>query len=103
MCFIKANGSARPTTIRGCLLGDGTPSQLNSRLPKALRHQQKVEKRYGYHKRSLSEIAMYRVKLLLGGKLILRNYNAQVGETYATIKALNKLTELGMPETQCAV
>lgn len=46
---------------------------------------------------------MYRVKLLLGGKLILRNYNAQIGETYATIKALNKLTELGMPETQCAV
>ncbi|WP_205352125.1 hypothetical protein, partial [Vibrio cholerae] len=24
-----------------------------------------------------------------------------VGETYAMIKALNKLTRLGMPETQC--
>lgn len=43
---------------------------------------------------------MYRVKQLLGGKLSLRNYNAQVGETYALIKALNKLTGLGMPETQ---
>ncbi|MCG9784511.1 hypothetical protein L1D52_19330, partial [Vibrio brasiliensis] len=51
------------------------------------------------HKRSLSETAMYRVKQLLGGKLSLRNYNAQVGETYAMIKALNKLTGLGMPET----
>ncbi|MEZ9138287.1 hypothetical protein AB4162_20770, partial [Vibrio sp. 10N.286.52.B1] len=53
----------------------------------------------GYHKRSLSETAMYRVKQLLGGRLSLRNYNAQVGETYAMIKALNKLTGLGMPET----
>ncbi|ELJ8579558.1 IS5/IS1182 family transposase, partial [Vibrio cholerae] len=63
----------------------------------------KWKKRYGYHKRSLSETTMYRVKQLLGGRLNLRNYNAQVGETYAMIKALNKLTELGMPETQCIV
>ncbi|EAP96572.1 Polyribonucleotide nucleotidyltransferase [Vibrio splendidus 12B01] len=56
------------------------------------------KERYGYHKRSLSETAMYRVKQLLGGKLSLRNYNAQEGETYAMIKALNKLTGLGMPE-----
>ncbi|KAA8597718.1 Mobile element protein [Vibrio cyclitrophicus] len=57
------------------------------------------KERYGYHKRSFSETAMYRVKQLLGGRLSLRNYNAQVGETYAMIKALNKLTGLGMPET----
>ena len=43
---------------------------------------------------------MYRVKQLLGASLTLRNYNAQVGETYAMIKALNKLTGIGMPETQ---
>nr|BAW34870.1 hypothetical protein [Vibrio parahaemolyticus] len=47
---------------------------------------------------------MYRVKQLLGGKLSLRNYNAQVvTSTYAMIKALNKLTGLGMPETQYIV
>lgn len=46
---------------------------------------------------------MYRVKQLLGGKLSLINYNDQVGETYAMIKALNKLTGLGMPETQYVV
>nr|AKN37953.1 Mobile element protein [Enterovibrio norvegicus] len=55
--------------------------------------------RYGYHKRSLSETAMYRIKQLLGGRLSLRNYNAQVGETYAMVKALNKMTGLGMPKT----
>lgn len=42
---------------------------------------------------------MYRVKQLLGGRLSLRN----VGETYAMIKALNKLTGLSMPETQYVV
>ncbi len=41
---------------------------------------------------------MHQVKQLLDRKLSLRNYNAQVGETYAMIKALNKLTGLGMPE-----
>ncbi|OWU24264.1 hypothetical protein BGM00_08970 [Vibrio parahaemolyticus] len=30
---------------------------------------------------------MFRVKQLLGGRLSLRNYNAQVGETYAMIKS----------------
>ncbi|EOW3937676.1 hypothetical protein [Vibrio parahaemolyticus] len=53
--------------------------------------------------RSLSETAMYRVKQLLGASLTLRNYNAQVGESYAMIKALNKLTGIGMPETQYIV
>ncbi|EKO3561486.1 IS5/IS1182 family transposase, partial [Vibrio fluvialis] len=35
---------------------------------------------------------------LLGGRLNLQNYNAQVGEAYAMLKALNKLTGLGMPK-----
>ncbi|GHZ41461.1 transposase [Vibrio cholerae] len=46
---------------------------------------------------------MYRLKQLLGRWRSLRNYNAQVGKTYATTKALNELTGLGMPETQCVV
>ena len=56
------------------------------------------KKRYGYHRCSISETAMYRIKQLLGGTLSMRNYNAQVGEAYAMIRALNKLTGLGMPE-----
>lgn len=35
------------------------------------------KKKYGYHQRSLSEIAMFQMKKLLGGALSLRNYNAQ--------------------------
>lgn len=59
------------------------------------------KERYGYHKHSLSETAMYRVKQLLGGRLSLRHYNAQVDETYSMVKVLNKLTGLGMPKTLC--
>ncbi|ENK2325673.1 IS5 family transposase [Vibrio vulnificus] len=82
---------------------NGHPRNLAVGCQKLYGSNNKWKKRYGYQKRSLSETAMYRVKQLLGGRLSLRNYNAQVGETYAMIKALNKLTGLGMPETQCAV
>ncbi|TQP59670.1 IS5 family transposase [Vibrio cholerae] len=82
---------------------NGHPRNLAVGCQKLYGSNNKWKKRYGYHKRSLSETTMYRVKQLLGGRLNLRNYNAQVGETYAMIKALNKLTELGMPETQCIV
>lgn len=43
---------------------------------------------------------MRQVKQFLGGRLSLRNYNAQVGVTFALTKALNKLREFGMPEAQ---
>lgn len=82
---------------------NGHPRNLAVGCQKLYVSNNKWKKRYGYHKRSLSETAMYRVKQLLGGRLSLKNYNAQVGETYAMIKALNKLTGLGMPETQCVV
>lgn len=82
---------------------NGHPRNLAVGCQKLYGSNNKWKKRYGYHKRSLSETVMYRVKQLLGGRLSRRNYNAQVGETYAMIKALNKLTGLGMPETQCIV
>ena len=81
----------------------GHPRNLAVGCQKLCGSNKEWKKRYGYHKLSLSETAMYRVKQLLGGKLSLRSYNAQVGETYAMIKALNKLTGLGMPETQYVV
>ncbi|MFM2623451.1 IS5 family transposase [Vibrio owensii] len=81
----------------------GHPRNLAVGCQKLYGSNKKWKQKYGYHKRSLSETAMHRVKQLLGASLSLRNYNAQVGETYAMIKALNKLTRLGMPETQYIV
>lgn len=54
----------------------------------------------GYHQRSKAETAMYRFKQLISSKLSLRNYNAQVGEALAGVKAVNKMTALGMPVRQ---
>jgi hypothetical protein len=54
----------------------------------------------GYHQRSKAETAMYRFKQLISAKLSLRNYNAQVGEALAGVKAINKMTGLGMPVRQ---
>lgn len=53
-----------------------------------------------YHPRSLAETTMYRYKKLLSGQVTLRIYNGQVGEIWANVKALNKLTGLGMPVRQ---
>ncbi|QGS48980.1 IS5-like element ISSpu14 family transposase [Shewanella putrefaciens] len=53
-----------------------------------------------YHQRSLSETAMYRYKQLISSKLSLRDYNAQVGEALAGVKAMNKVIGLGMPVRQ---
>ncbi|MGV3002805.1 IS5 family transposase [Vibrio sp. E150_018] len=77
----------------------GHPRNLGVACQKLYGSNKHWKQKYGYHKRSISETAMYRVKQLLGRKLSLRDYNAQVGETYAMIKALNKLTGLGMPKT----
>ncbi|SFO78686.1 IS5 family transposase [Enterovibrio norvegicus] len=50
-----------------------------------------------YHQRSLSETGMYRYKKLLSPQLALRDYDAQVGEALANVKAMNKVIRLGMP------
>ncbi|WP_034281715.1 IS5 family transposase [Aeromonas salmonicida] len=54
----------------------------------------------GHHQRSKAETAIYRFKQLISSKLSLRNYNAQVGEALAGVKAMNKMTVLGMPVRQ---
>lgn len=52
-----------------------------------------------YNQRSVAETAMYCVKQLFGGHLTLRDYDAQVGEAMAMIRALNKMTRAGMPKS----
>ncbi len=41
---------------------------------------------------------MYRVKQLFRGSLTLRDYDGQVAEAVALVRALNKMTKAGMPE-----
>jgi hypothetical protein len=48
------------------------------------------------NRRSIAETAMYRVKQLFGGSLTLRDYDGQVAEAMALVRALNKMTKAGM-------
>lgn len=48
-----------------------------------------------YNRRSIAETAMYRVKPLFGGSLTLRDYEAQVAEALAMVRALSKMTKAG--------
>ncbi len=41
---------------------------------------------------------MYRMKQLLGDSLTLRDYDGQVAEAMAMVRALNRMTKAGMPE-----
>ncbi|HFX0255975.1 TPA: transposase, partial [Klebsiella pneumoniae] len=54
-----------------------------------------------YNRRSIAETAMYRMKQLLGDSLTLRDYDGQVAEAMALVRALNKMTKAGMPESVC--
>ena len=49
-----------------------------------------MEKELWLSQRSIAETAMYRFKQLIGPKLSLRSYNAQVGEILAGVKVMNK-------------
>ena len=53
----------------------------------------------GYHKRSLVETLMFRFKAIMGEKLGARIWENQVAEAMVKLQALNKMTELGMPES----
>lgn len=53
----------------------------------------------GYHRRSLAETAIFRLKTLFGATLRARSEAAQETETRLRLNALNLMTALGMPET----
>ena len=51
----------------------------------------------GYHRRSLAETTMYRIKQLTGGNLRSREWERQCVEGYVKCLVVNKMTSLGMP------
>ena len=53
----------------------------------------------GYHRRSLAENAMPRLKPLFGEGVASRLFDAQVNAVYARIAAMNQMTDLGMPRS----
>jgi hypothetical protein len=68
---------------------------------RAIRHRGRAawKRATGYHRRSLAETAMFRIKTLFGASLSARSFNSQATEAFLRCRALNRMTELGMPES----
>jgi hypothetical protein len=53
----------------------------------------------GYHRRSLAETTMYRIKQLTGGNMRSREWERQCVEGHIKCLVINKMTSLGMPDS----
>ena len=52
-----------------------------------------------YHRRSLAETGMFRHKQIFGDELSARCFNGQATEIFVRCRILNKMTQIGMPES----
>jgi IS5 family transposase len=53
----------------------------------------------GYHRRSLAETQMFRVKTIFGGRVSARQFAGQGTQVLVRCAALNTMTHLGMPDS----
>lgn len=53
----------------------------------------------GYHRRSLAETAVFRFKIIFGNTLTARTLPRQITEARIKAAALNRMTQLGMPDS----
>lgn len=53
----------------------------------------------GYHRRSLAETAIFRIKTIFGDRVHSRSFEAQGAEMLIRCRALNRMTHLGMPDS----
>jgi hypothetical protein len=67
------------------------------RIRQVGRKKWKVE--LGYHRRSLAETAVFRFKIIFGHTLTTRTLPRQITEARIKVVALNRMTQLGMPDS----
>lgn len=53
----------------------------------------------GYHRRSLAETTMFRLKTIFGGKLRRRTFDNQAVELFLQCVALNRMIQHGKPDS----
>ena len=53
----------------------------------------------GYHRRSLAEAQVFRVKTIFGGRVSARSFDGQAAQLLVRCAALNRMTHLGMPDS----
>ncbi len=57
------------------------------------------KQKLGYHRRSLAETAVFRIKAIFGDRVRSRGFQAQAAEMLIRCSALNRMTHLGMPDS----
>jgi hypothetical protein len=57
------------------------------------------KKEAGYHRRSLAETTMMRLKTIFSERLKAREWRRQVTELRVRCAALNRMTSIGMPQS----
>jgi IS5 family transposase len=57
------------------------------------------KQKIGYHRRSIAENTMFRLKMLFGHGLNAHRFESQVTESLIRCDALNRITRLGMPDS----
>jgi len=60
---------------------------------------QRWKQKAGYHRRSLAETAVFRFKFIFGNTLRARTLSRQITEARIKGAALNRMTQLGMPDS----
>jgi len=53
----------------------------------------------GYHRRSLAETQVFRVKMIFGERVRARSFDGQAAQLLVRCAALNRMTHLGMPDS----
>lgn len=53
----------------------------------------------GYHRRSIAETTMFRIKTIFGDKVSARTFQGQVSQLLLRCNILNQMTQLGMPDS----
>jgi IS5 family transposase len=53
----------------------------------------------GYHRRSLAETQVFRVKMIFGERVSARSFDGQAAQLLVRCATLNRMTHLGMPDT----
>ncbi len=59
----------------------------------------KWKREIGYYRRSVAENAFYRIKTIFGDRLSARGFEAQGCEVFIRCGVLNRMTQLGMPDS----
>lgn len=88
--------------LHGNLKAEPHPRDENLRQIRRTSRKQWKEKS-GYHVRSLAETMMFRFKAILGDKLNARKFENQVTEFLISASIMNKITNLGMPDSYAVI